>query len=126
MNDEMIATLESIDKLSFFTADGLTRDMHISRRLAGIIRRQPGYKSGEEMAISKTKSGEWRLFVRVLVAKGKTKWTDASLHDMAADIDRSDAAAALGHSTSPAKTNAARENGKRGGWEKGRPRKPQN
>lgn len=38
-------------------------------------------------------------------------------------VDKSSAAAALGRSKSPAKAAAARENGKRGGWPKGKPRK---
>lgn len=38
---------------------------------------------------------------------------------------RSAAAAALGSITSERKASAARENGKRGGWPKGRSRKPE-
>jgi len=44
-------------------------------------------------------------------------------------VNPHDAASALGRlggkARSAAKTKAARENGKRGGWPKGRPRKPQ-
>lgn len=114
--------LDSIKNVSFWNAEQLIREWHIPRRLANVIRRQPGYDGaklqGYEMAVSLTKKGEWRLYARVV-----DEWMDASLHDMMADIEASTAAATLGRkggtSTSEAKSAASRENGKRGG----RPRK---
>lgn len=64
----------------------------------------------------------------------RTRWQAAKFVELVDDgmstdeaayhvIERSDAAAAMGRATSPAKTAAARRNAKKGGWPKGRARK---
>lgn len=110
--------LEEIKGLCFHSAEQLVKENHIPQRLASIIRKQPGYSTRYEMCITKSKNGEWRLYQRV-----DGQWEDASLHNILDDIARSDAAVALGRSRSPKKTEAARENAKKGGWKKGVPRK---
>lgn len=53
----MIDDFERINKLSFFSATALVDEYGIAESTAKIIRIQPGYQQGHEMAISKTKAG---------------------------------------------------------------------
>jgi hypothetical protein len=110
--DEILDTIKAV---SFFSAAQLMREWHIPDRLAKVIKRQPGYKSNEEMCISETVDHQWRLYVRV-----GGQWMDGSLHNMLGDISASNAAAALGSMTSERKAATSRENGRKS---PGRPRK---
>jgi len=124
--DQMSKILDDFDlinKLSFASANQLVETYGISAQTANLIRRQPGYRSGAEMAVTKAKTGGWRLYERV-----SGQWMDASLEDM---DSLPKAAAALGRKggsvSSQAKSEAAKaRNAKRkaeGKPEGGRPRK---
>jgi hypothetical protein len=62
--------------LTLFTSAAMAGRI-MGRKCAAIIRDQPGYRRGEEMAIMKATSGGFRLFVRV-----SGKWMDGSLNDL--------------------------------------------
>lgn len=70
--------------------------------------------------------GEWYKITHEAVAAVGPKIVEASARDAEADLNQM--AAALGRKggsvSSEAKTKASRENAKKGGWPKGRPRKP--
>lgn len=93
---------------SFRSARELVRN-GMPRKLAELIKHQPGYRVGSEMALARAKTGGWRLYTRQGGA-----WTVASLDDMQ-EPAVCEAAVELGHRTSPKKALAARENGKKGG-----------
>lgn len=86
----------------------------LPRKLAEVIRRQPGYKVGSNMMIGHSETGGWRLYTWT----GWT-WTTANLEDFD-EPPICAAAVELGRRTSPKKAAAARANGKNGG---GRPPK---
>lgn len=111
--DEILDTIKGV---SFFSAAQVTREWHVPDRLAQIIKRQPGYQTGEEMCIATTADHQWRLYVRV-----GGQWMDGSLHNMMDEITVSSAAAALGSIRSARKAASSSANGRKGG----RPRKVQ-
>lgn len=86
--DKMIEDFERINKVSFLSANQLVKEWGISESTAATIRRQCGYHQGHEMAVTKAKTGGWRLYERVA-----GQWMDSSLADMDAV---SKAAAILG------------------------------
>ncbi len=81
MSDKIIDQLQYIRGVSFRSASELLRLAKVSRKLVRAIAAQPGYRAGEEMSVSLSQSGEWRLYVRV-----GAEWMDASLHDLRDDI----------------------------------------
>ncbi|MEN6487342.1 MAG: hypothetical protein ABFD66_00425 [Smithella sp.] len=103
----LIDDFERINKISFTSASQLVKEWGVAEPTAQIIRQQPGYRSGHEMAITKATTGGWRLYDRI-----DGLWMDASLIDIAAV---SLAAAALGAIKSERKAAASRKNGKKGG-----------
>lgn len=106
---------ERINKVSFISANQLVNEWRIAESTAKIIRAQPGYRQGHEMAVSKAKTGGWRLYDRV-----SGQWMDASLADMDA---ASKAASVLGAKGGSAKSDAKAEASKANGAKGGRPRK---
>jgi hypothetical protein len=69
--------LSFISGISFRFSTQIHKEMPISKETAKKIASQPGYESGKEMTIKKTKQGGYRLFTRV-----DGKWMDASLEDI--------------------------------------------
>jgi hypothetical protein len=78
MTNRMAQDFDRVNKLSFYSVTQLVREYGIARSTAKMIGGQPGYKANHEMAVTKAKTGGWRLFDRI----GGT-WMDASLEDMA-------------------------------------------
>ena len=77
MTNRMAQDMGRIAKLSFASVTHLVREYGIARSTARVIGAQAGYRVNSEMAISKAKTGGYRLYTRV-----SGQWMDASLEDI--------------------------------------------